>query len=278
MTAALILAALAAPWLAPFDPWDAATIDISQAQLPPAFFEGGRWPYLLGTDYQGRDLLSLMLYGLRLSLFVGVVSVVAATVFGVAVGLAAGVFGGWFDAIAMRIAEIQMTFPAILLAILFDGCSRLFFRADQIEIFAIPVVISAIALSSWVQFARVVRVQARIEREKDYVAAARLLDTPWAQIAFTHILPNVANAVFVLATIQLGSAILTEATLSFLGAGLPPSQPSLGTIIRTGNEYLFSGLWWISIFPTAVLVLLIVSINVVGDWLRDLTDPKRQVR
>lgn len=270
----LVLAGILAPIIAPFDPFDAASIDLADARMPPAFLPDGRLPYVLGTDAQGRDLLSSMLYGLRLSLAVGVASVLLALAIGLAIGLVAGYRGGWFETISMRVADMQLTFPALLLAILLDGCARMLFAPDKVAAYAIPVVVGAIALSSWVQFARVARAQSRIERDKEYVQAARLLGVPGARLIGLHILPNIAGAMLVLTATQFGVAVVTEATLSFLGTGLPPTEPSLGTMIRVGNEYLFSGLWWISLLPLSLLVVLVVCVNVVGDWLLQVMNPR----
>lgn len=271
--ALLVLCGALAPVIAPFDPFDAASIDLADARMPPAFLPDGRLPYVLGTDAQGRDLLSSMLYGLRLSLAVGVASVLLALALGLSVGMIAGYRGGWFEAVSMRLADMQLTFPALLLAILLDGCARMLFPADKVAVYAIPVVVAAIALSSWVQFARVARAQTRIERDKEYVQAARLLGVPAVRLVGLHILPNIAGAMLVLTATQFGVAVVTEATLSFLGTGLPPTEPSLGTMIRVGNEYLFSGLWWISLVPLSLLVILVVCVNVIGDRLLQMMNP-----
>ena len=230
--------------------------------------------YLLGTDPQGRDMLSAIIYGLRTSLIVGFASVLLAAAVGITFGLLAGYYGGLLDAAIMRIADVQLSFPAILIALLIDGISRTVMDRTMHDILAVPVLIVAIAASYWVQYARTVRGLVLVERGKEYVLAAKVTGvSPW-RIILTHIEPNVIGPVLVIATINLSLAILTEATLSFLGVGVPPTMPSLGSLARIGNEFLFSGDWWISIFPGAVLVALCLSVNLIGDWLRDALNPK----
>lgn len=270
----IIVAAVLAPWIAPHDPFDLASLSLLDASNPPAWIEGGNWGYPLGTDNQGRDVLSAILYGARLSLLVGVSSVILAVLLGVTLGLVAGWRGGVTETIIMRIADVQLSFPAILIALLIDGVARnVLPREVQGEI-ALYVLIGAIALSAWVQYARTVRGSTLVERNKEYIQAARVIGVPPVKIVLGHLLPNVLGPVLVIATINLALAVLTEATLSFLGVGLPPTQPSLGTLIRVGNDYLLSGDWWISIFPGLVLALLILSVNLLGDWLRDALNPK----
>ena len=274
VAAAIILGAVLAPWIAPHDPFDLASLSLMDASDPPAWIEGGNWSYPLGTDNQGRDVLSAILYGARLSLLVGVTSVILAVLIGVTLGLGAGWRGGIAETIIMRIADVQLSFPAILIALLIDGVARnVLPREVQGEI-ALYVLIGAIALSAWVQYARTVRGSTLVERNKEYIQAARVIGVHPVKIVLGHLLPNVLGPVLVIATINLALAILTEATLSFLGVGLPPTQPSLGTLIRVGNDYLLSGDWWISIFPGIVLALLILSVNLLGDWLRDALNPK----
>ena len=271
---AIILGAVLAPWIVPHDPFDLASLSLMDASDPPAWIEGGNWSYPLGTDNQGRDILSAILYGARLSLLVGISSVILAVLIGVTLGLVAGWCGGIVETVIMRIADVQLSFPAILIALLIDGVARnVLPREVQGEI-ALYVLIGAIALSTWVQYARTVRGSTLVERNKEYIQAARVIGVPPARIVLGHLLPNVLGPVLVIATINLALAILTEATLSFLGVGLPPTQPSLGTLIRVGNDYLLSGDWWISIFPGIVLALLILSVNLLGDWLRDALNPK----
>jgi peptide/nickel transport system permease protein len=270
----IIGGALLAPWIAPHDPFDPASLSLLDASNPPAWLEGGSWTFPLGTDNQGRDVLSAILYGSRLSLFVGSSAVVLALLLGVMLGLLAGWRGGLTDTIIMRVADVKLSFPAILIALLIDGVARGVLPRDAQSEIAPYVLIAAIALSFWVQYARTVRASTLVERNKEYVQAAQVIGVHPAKIVLGHLLPNVIGPVLVIATINLALAILTEATLSFLGVGLPPTQPSLGTLIRNGNDYLFSGDWWISIFPGVVLAALILSVNLLGDWLRDAFNPK----
>jgi peptide/nickel transport system permease protein len=270
----IIGGALLAPWIAPHDPFDPASLSLLDASNPPAWLEGGSWTFPLGTDNQGRDVLSAILYGSRLSLFVGSSAVVLALLLGVTLGLLAGWRGGLTDTIIMRVADVKLSFPAILIALLIDGVARGVLPRDAQSEIAPYVLIAAIALSFWVQYARTVRASTLVERNKEYVQAAQVIGVHPAKIVLGHLLPNVIGPVLVIATINLALAILTEATLSFLGVGLPPTQPSLGTLIRNGNDYLFSGDWWISIFPGVVLAALILSVNLLGDWLRDAFNPK----
>ncbi|MCV3239936.1 ABC transporter permease [Mesorhizobium sp. ZC-5] len=272
--AVLILAAVFAPFIAPQDPYDAAQLDMWKAELPPVWQEGGEWPFLLGTDTQGRDLLSAILYGTRISIVIGLASVALSLLIGMTAGLVAGFFGGMIDNILMRIGDITLSIPTILIAILVSTVVRQLLPADLREIGASAVLIFAISLSSWVQYARTVRAQTIVERNKEYVQAARLLKVPARRILAHHILPNTLTPVLVAATLNFGMAILTEATLSFLGIGMPPGQPSLGTLIRIGNQFLFSGSWWIVLFPVIQLCLLVVVVNLLGDWLRDVLNPK----
>ncbi len=265
--------ALFAPWVAPHNPFDLATLNLSDGRLPPAWLPDGQTTYLLGTDDQGRDILSALMYGARISLLVGLASVILSVVFGVAMGLLAGFVGGRIDAFLMRVCDVMLSFPAILVALLIDGVGRALFP-DADETLAFSVLVIAIALSGWVPYARTVRGSTMVERNKDYVQAARVIGVSPGRIMARHVLPNVMGPVLVLATIQVGQAILTEATLSFLGVGVPATSPSLGTLIRIGNEFLFSGEWWITIFPGAMLVLIALSVNLLGDWLRDAINPR----
>lgn len=278
VAAALLLVyavmALAAPWIAPQNPFDPAALDLLDARLPPVWLEGGQWRYLLGTDGQGRDLVSVMLYGLRISLLVGLASTAVAMALGVALGLLAGYSGGRLDALIMRAADVQLSFPAILVALLIDGLSRTVLPQALYEQLSLPIVIMAIALANWVQYARTVRGLTLVEKDKDYVNAARLIGMGRGLILWRHVLPNVLSPVLVIATLSIGLAILTEATLSFLGLGVPASSPSLGTLIRIGNEVLFSGEWWITLMPGLLLVGLVLGVNLFGDWLRDVLNPR----
>jgi peptide/nickel transport system permease protein len=274
VAAAIILGAAAAPWIAPHDPFDLASLSLLDASNPPAWLKGGSWSYPLGTDNQGRDMLSAILYGARLSLIVGFSAVILALLLGVTLGLIAGWRGGIAEAVIMRIADVQLSFPAILIALLIDGVARTVLSRDVQSEIALYVLVAAIALSAWVHYARTVRGSTLVERNKEYIQAARVIGVNPARIVIGHLLPNVLGPVLVIATLNLALAILTEATLSFLGVGLPPTQPSLGTLIRVGNDYLLSGDWWISLFPGIVLALLILSVNLMGDWLRDALNPK----
>jgi peptide/nickel transport system permease protein len=269
-----IVGALGAPWLAPHDTLDLKTINLLDASDPPAWEEDGSWDYLLGTDTQGRDVLSTILYGARISILVGFCSVLFALVLGVSLGLVAGYVGGAVDSLIMRIADVQLSFPAILIALLVDGVARAMLPRDMHDSLGIYVLILAIGFSGWVQFARTVRGSTMVEKNKEYVAAARIIGRHPAAIMLQHVLPNVMGPVLVITTIYLALAIITEATLSFLGVGLPPTQPSLGTLIRVGNNYLFSGEWWITVFPGLALVIMVLSVNLLGDWLRDALNPK----
>jgi peptide/nickel transport system permease protein len=269
-----LAAATLAPWLAPHQPFDMATLDLANAFKPPAVLQDGDPAFPLGTDESGGDILSLILFGSRISLFVGLVSVTIAVLAGVALGLVAGYAGGFIDAALMRIADVQLTFPAILIAFLIDGAIRALIEAHRHGDIALFVLIVSIALSSWVQFARTVRGSVLVERGKEYVQAARVIGRSPAAILVWHILPNIMGPVLVVATINLSLAIITEATLSFLGVGMPPTTPSLGTLIGQGQRYLFSGEWWIAIFPSLALLVLALSVNVLGDWLRDALNPR----
>ncbi len=274
ITLGFFLAALFAPWVAPHDPFDLAAVNLLDALLPPAWLEGGDGRFPLGTDDQGRDVLSTIIYGARISLGVGVASVLLAIAIGVPLGLVAGYAGGRVDAVIMRIADVQLSFPAILIALLIDGVARGLLPRELHDELAIYVLIFAIGVSGWVQYARTVRGSTLVERRKEYVQAARLIGVSAPAIMLRHILPNVLGPVLVIATIHLALAIITEATLSFLGVGVPPTQPSLGTLIRIGNDYLFSGEWWITIFPGAALAILVLAVNLLGDWLRDALNPR----
>ncbi|MGI3211660.1 ABC transporter permease [Roseovarius tibetensis] len=271
----MILAALLAPLIAPYNPFDPATLNLMNGFTEPMTeneFTGQT--FLLGSDDQGRDVLSTILYGLRISLFVGFAAVLLALVLGVTLGLLAGYLGGWTETVIMRIADVQLTFPAILVAMLIFGIAKGITPPEHRDAMAIWVLILAIGLSDWVQFARVVRGATLVEKNREYVQAARLIGRRPGAIMLRHILPNVLNPVLVIATISLALAIIAEATLSFLGVGAPPTQPSLGTLIRIGQGYLFSGEWWILLFPALTLLTLALSVNLLGDWLRDALNPR----
>ena len=274
VTVIAVSAALAAPWIAPYDPFDPSQISLWDGKLPPAWVEGGSSAYLLGTDNQGRDMLSTILYGGRLSFVVGFVAVFLGMLLGVTLGVISGYLGGRVDAIIMRFADVQLTIPGILLAILINGIGRAILPIDMRDDFAIYVVIIAIGLTDWPQFARVARGATMVEAQKEYVQSARVIGLPGWLIMIRHILPNTLRPILVIATIGLALAVIAEATLSFLGQGIPPTTPSLGTLIRVGNEYLFSGLWWITLFPGIALVVLVFAVNLLGDWMRDALNPK----
>ena len=274
VTIIIVLAALLAPVLAPQDPYDLRQLSIIDSHIPPVWQKDGDARFLLGSDDQGRDVFSTILYGSRQSISIGVMATVFAAILGIALGLIAGYFGGSVDAFIMRAADIQATFPAILIAMLVDGTSRALFgnqRNDQVVFW---VMVLSIGLSFWVQYARTVRGLTLVEKSKDYVLAARLIGIQPLLILFRHVLPNVVGPVLVIATINLALAIITEATLSFLGLGLPSTQPSLGTLIQIGQKYLFAGEWWIAIFPGITLAALVLAVNLLGDWLRDALNPR----
>ena len=268
-----LFCALFANVIAPHNPFDLATLELADSRLPPAWSAGGTSKYLLGTDDQGRDILSALMYGSRISLFVGLASVLVSMAIGVSLGLLSGFAGGRVDAFIMRICDVMLSFPSILVALLIDGVGRALFPNAH-DTLAFAVLIIAISLTGWVQYARTVRGSTMVERHKEYVQAARVIGVAPLRIMRRHVLPNVLGPVMVLATIQVALAIITEATLSFLGVGVPPTSPSLGTLIRIGNDFLFSGEWWITIFPGMVLVLITLSVNLLGDWLRDALNPR----
>jgi len=274
VTLILLLAALLAPSLAPHNTYDVASLDLVNAFRPPAWADGGDPRFLLGTDDQGRDVLSSIMFGLRISLLVGFVAVMLAAVVGTLLGLLSGYLGGVLDSVIMRIADVQLTFPAILIALLIDGIVGTLLSPAARRDFKIYVLVAAIAASLWVNFARTVRGSTMVEKNKEYVQAAKVIGVHPGLIMLRHVLPNVLGPVLVIATLSLAIAILTEATLSFLGVGVPVTRPSLGTLIRIGNDFLFSGEWWMTIFPGVALVLLVLAVNLLGDWLRDALNPK----
>ncbi|MCA0305039.1 MAG: ABC transporter permease [Proteobacteria bacterium] len=275
VTILIIVVAFLSPVLAPHTPFDPASLSLTDGLKPPVFFSSeGEWTFPLGTDDQGRDVLSSIMYGTRLSLVVGFASVAVAMTLGIGLGLVSGYVGGTVDAVIMRIADVQLTFPAILVALLIDGIVRGLISVQRHDEIALFVIVGAIGLSFWVQYARTVRGSVLVEKNKEYVQAARVIGLSPVLIMVRHVLPNVTGPVLVIATINLGLAIITEATLSFLGVGLPSTQPSLGTLIRLGNEVLQSGDWWITVFPGATLAALVLAVNLLGDWLRDALNPK----
>ena len=274
-TILIVVIAFLSPILAPHTPFDPATLSLSDGLKPPVLISAdGDWTFPLGTDDQGRDILSSIMYGTRLSLVVGIASVVVAMTIGITLGLLSGYFGGAVDAVIMRIADVQLTFPAILVALLIDGVVRTVISVQRHDEIALFVIVGAIGLSFWVQYARTVRGSVLVEKNKEYVQAARVIGLSPLVIMVRHVLPNVTGPVLVIATINLGLAIITEATLSFLGVGLPSTEPSLGTLIRLGNEVLQSGDWWITVFPGVTLAALVLAVNLLGDWLRDALNPK----
>ncbi|MBS7806190.1 ABC transporter permease [Variovorax sp. PCZ-1] len=268
-----IFCAVFAGVIAPHNPFDLTTLELSDARIPPAWIEGGKAKFFLGTDDQGRDILSALMYGARVSLAVGIVSVILSVIIGVTLGLLAGFFGGWIDTLLMRICDVMLSFPPILVALLIAGVGRAMFPNAHTSV-AFGVLIISITLTGWVQYARTVRGSTLVERNKEYVQAARVTGVASSRIMLRHVLPNVLGPVLVLATIHVATAIITEATLSFLGVGVPPTSPSLGTLIRVGNDYLFSGEWWITVWPGLMLILIALSVNLLGDWLRDALNPR----
>ena len=266
--------AMLSPWIAPTDPYDISSLDIMDSMLPPMWNAEGDARFLIGTDDQGRDLFSAILYGTRLSLFVGLLSIGFASILGVSVGLMAGYFGGRFDAIMMRIADVQLSLPAILTALLIDGVARGILPRETHDDLMIVVLTVAIGLSLWVNFARTARASTFVEKNKEYVQASQIMGMHPLRIMLFHILPNIMGPIMVILTVDLAVAILLEATLSFLGVGVPPNQPSLGTLIRIGTEYMFSGEWWIVLFPSGMLITMVIAVNILGDFLRDALNPR----
>jgi len=265
--------AVFAPWVAPHNPFDLSQLDLSNSLKPPMWAAGGDPAFPLGTDDQGRDILSTILFGARISLAVGIASVLFSMVLGVSLGLLAGYVGGSLDAFIMRVADVQLSFPAILIALLVDGLARALLPRAH-DSLAFYVLVLSIGVSGWVQYARTVRGTTLVEKNKEYVQAARLFGIHPLAIMARHVLPNVLGPVLVIGTIHIATAIITEATLSFLGVGVPPTQPSLGTLIRIGNDFLFSGEWWVTLFPGIALVVMVLAINLLGDWLRDALNPR----
>jgi peptide/nickel transport system permease protein len=273
-TLVILFSSVFAPWLTPHDPFNPASLDLMDAFTPPVWIENGTWKYPLGTDDQGRDILSTIMYGNRISLMVGFFAVILSMFIGVTLGTVSGYVGGWFDAVTMRLADAQLTVPPILIALLVDGVARTTLPLAMQEDMALYVLIFSIGIAAWPQYARVTRSGAMVERNKEYIAAARVIGIHPVKIMLGHIVPNVMGPTLVMATIGVALAIIIEATLSFLGVGVPPTTPSLGTLIRIGNDFLFSGEWWITIFPVVALVLLVLAVNLIGDWLRDTFNPK----
>lgn len=268
-----ILSALA-PLIAPFDPYDPAQIDIMNSEYPPAWVEGADPQFALGTDDQGRDLWSTILYGTRLSLLIGICAVALQAILGISIGLIAGYFGGRLDSLLMRLADIQLSFSTLMVAIIFLAVTQAMFGSETFNQFAIYFLIAVIGVAEWPQYARTVRATVLAEKKKEYVDSARVLGFSTTRIMVRHILPNSLSPIFVISTVQVANAIISEASLSFLGLGMPPSQPSLGSLISSGFDYIFSGSWWITAIPGVVLVVLVLVINLLGDWMRDVLNPK----
>ena len=275
ITTCVVFIAIFAPWISPTNPFDLAKVDIMDNLLPPGGQNfAGDFTYVLGTDGSGRDMLSAIFFGLRTSISVGVTSGVVALAIGMSIGLTAAYFGGIVDTVIMRVVDIQLSFPAILIALLIDGVARVALPRELHDQLAVYVLVLAIGVSGWVQYARTVRGSTLVEKNKEYVQAARVIGRHPAAIMLRHVLPNVTGPVLVIGTIHIATAIITEATLSFLGVGVPPTQPSLGTLVRIGNNFLLSGEWWIALFPGLALVVLVLAVNLLGDWLRDALNPK----
>ena len=274
----IFLCSFFAEIVAPYDPFDPLNISLMDAFIPPVWSEGGNANFFLGTDQQGRDMFSTMIYGSRISLIVGFSSIIFAMILGVSLGITAGYIGGKYETIVMRLTDVQLTIPSILMALLVDGIARAIISKSMHDEMAIYVLIFAIGISEWPQFARVTRASTLVEKNKEYISASKIIGLSNILIMFKHILPNILRPILVIATIGLALAIITESTLSFLGVGIPPTTPSLGTLIRFGNNFLFSGEWWITFFPAIFLVALALSINLLGDWMRDALNPKLKKR
>ena len=266
--------AITAPWTAPMDPYDANNIDIMNAEIPPTWVEGGQSDFLLGTDNMGRDMLSTMLYGLRTSILIGLGAVTLQAFIGIFMGLSAGYLGGKIDAMFMRIADIQFSFPYLMLAILVGAIFQIIFGVGRYEQFAVPLLILIIGFAEWPMYARTIRASVMREKNKEYVEAAKVIGLSKPVIMVRHILPNSLTSLMVISTIQVANAIMSEAALSFLGLGMPVTKPSLGSLIKSGFDYIFSGSWWITVFPGVLLILFVLAINLLGDWLRDVLNPK----
>ncbi len=270
----LVIISISAPLIAPYNPYDTATIDIMDAELPPSWLQGGESRFMMGTDTQGRDMFSTMLYGMRISVLIGCGAVILQALIGIAVGLVSGYAGGRIDAFLMRLADVQLSFSTLMVAILISAIFQLAFGVGRYEQMAVPLLIVIIGLAEWPQYARTVRASVLGEKKKEYVEAARVIGLPAFRIMRRHILPNTLSPVLVISTVQIANAVMSEAALSFLGLGMPITKPSLGSLINAGFEYIFSGLWWITFFPGLLLVVFVVVVNLLGDWLRDVMNPK----
>lgn len=271
---AMIIAALLAPLIAPHNPYDLASIDIMNSDMPPAWMDGGEADFLLGTDEQGRGILSTILFGLRTSLAIGIFAVILQMCLGVCAGLFAAYYGGWLDNILMRFADVQLSFSTLMVAIIISAIFKTAFGAEFFSSHAVLILVIIIGIAEWPQYARTIRATALSEKSKEYVEAAKVMGFKPMRIMFRHILPNCLSPILVISTVQIANAIMSEAALSFLGLGMPPSRPSLGSLINNGFNYLSSGSWWITLFPGLVLVVLTLVVNLMGDWLRDVFNPK----
>jgi peptide/nickel transport system permease protein len=270
----LVSASIFAPLLAPFDPYDAMSIDIMDSELPPRWQDEGDERFVIGTDGQGRDLYSSILYGMRVSLLIGIGAVILQSTIGILLGLLAGYAGKHYDRIIMRMADIQLSFSTLMVAIIALGITQTAFGPEAWEKYAIPLLILVIGLSEWPQYARTVRASVLAEKEKDYIDAAKVLGSRPRVIVFKHILPNIASPLIVISAVQIANAIMAEAALSFLGLGMPITRPSLGSLINSGFEYVLSGEWWMTAFPGGALIVLVLAVNLISDWLRDALNPK----
>lgn len=271
---ALVLMAVLAPVLAPQNPYDLMQLDIMDSEMPPVWRDGGDPRFLLGTDEQGRGILSTIMYGTGISLIIGIGAVVVQAILGITLGLIAGYKGGWIDAFLMRLADIQMSLSTLMIAIIVLAIFSAAFDANTYADYAIFMLILIIGIAEWPKFARTVRSSVLGEKKKEYVDAARVIGLPARKVMWGHILPNTLTPVLVISTIQVAEAIMTEAALSFLGLGMPVNKPSLGSLIRSGYELIFSGSWWITLYPALVLIALILALNLLGDWMRDVLNPK----
>ncbi|MGH1542915.1 MAG: ABC transporter permease [Arenicella sp.] len=269
-----VIIALLAPVLAPFDPYDPALIDIMNSEIPPSWDEQGDKQFWLGTDAQGRDLWSTIIYGTRISLIIGICAVLLQAFLGITIGLTAGYLGGRVDSFLMRVADVQLSFSTLMVAIIVLAVFQASFGTELYQELAIVMLILVIGIAEWPQYARTVRASVLAEKEKEYVDAARVIGLSTPRIMFRHILPNTISPIFVISTIQMANAIISEAALSFLGLGMPVSEPSLGSLISSGFEYVFSGSWWITLIPGLVLIGLVLVVNLLGDWMRDVLNPK----
>ncbi|MFT4836087.1 MAG: peptide/nickel transport system permease protein [Psychromonas sp.] len=269
-----LLMSLFAPLIAPTDPYDLTSISLMDSELPPAWMAEGDTNFLLGTDDQGRDIFSTILYGSRLSLTIGFLAVGLQLILGIVIGLSSGYFGGRIDSFLMRFADVQLSFSTLMVAIIVSAIFKASFGNEFYSEYAVIMLVVIIGIAEWPQYARTIRASVLAEKEKEYVEAAQVMGFKAGRIMFRHILPNCLSPILVISTVQVANAIMSEAALSFLGLGLPVDQPSLGALISIGFKYIFSGAWWITLFPGIVLVTLVLVINLLGDWLRDVFNPK----